>query len=180
MTPSTAIGTRSPNILRRLAAELAKFGAVGIVGIVVQLGTLPLWSLALPATRATIAATLLAIGVNYIGYRYWVYRDADKQTRSREITLFLIFSGIGLVIQTGVVWCLTSSLHLDKGLPLMAFNLIGIGTATMFRFWAYRTFVFTGSKGGPVEEAEQILAGAPAAATAEAGEKPAPKHVGTV
>jgi putative flippase GtrA len=141
-TTISAETTAPPSVLRRLVAELAKFGVVGIVGLVVQFGTLPLMLDVLPATRATMASTAIAIATNYVGYRYWVYRDADKKTRSREITLFLVFSGIGLVIQTGMVYALTGITDMNGKTAVIAFNLIGIAVATLFRFWSYRTWVF--------------------------------------
>lgn len=162
----------APGLLRRLANELAKFGVVGIVGVVIQMVALAILLDAMPGAtvRANIIATLIAIGTNYIGYRFWVYRDADAQTRAREITLFLVFSGIGLVIQNAVLYALTYGLDMHGKSVAMFFTVIGIGVATLFRFWAYRTFVFTRSAesddavtgpvgvGGAVAEAEQILA----------------------
>ncbi|MBC3842593.1 GtrA family protein [Streptacidiphilus sp. 4-A2] len=153
-------------LLRRLANELAKFGAVGIVGVVIQMVALALLLDVMhgATVRANIIATLIAIGANYIGYRYWVYRDADAQTRTREITLFLVFSGIGLVIQNAVLYALTYGLDMHAKSVALFFTMVGIGVATLFRFWAYRTFVFTrsaeadGSAEGAVAEAEAILA----------------------
>ncbi|MFC1414661.1 GtrA family protein [Streptacidiphilus sp. N1-12] len=131
-----------PSVLRRLINELAKFGVVGIVGVVVQLVVLvPLLDV-MQTVRANIVATLIAIASNYVGYRYWVYRDADKKTRSREIMLFLLFSGIGLVVQNGVLYALTYGLDMKSKLASLAFTIIGIGVATLFRFWSYRTWVF--------------------------------------
>ena len=141
-TTLSAETTAPPSVLRRLVGELAKFGVVGIVGLVVQFSMLPLMLEVLPATRASMAATAIAICTNYIGYRYWVYRHADKKTRSREITLFLVFSGIGLVIQTGAVYGLTGLTGATGKTEVMAFNLLGIAVATLFRFWSYRTWVF--------------------------------------
>lgn len=141
-TTLTAESAEPQSVLRRLVGELAKFGVVGIIGLVVQFSTLPLMLEALPATRASMAATAVAICTNYIGYRYWVYRNADKKTRSREITLFLVFSGIGLVIQTGAVYALTGTTGMTGKTAVMGFNLLGIAVATLFRFWSYRTWVF--------------------------------------
>jgi putative flippase GtrA len=173
MSPNQA--PPAPGILRRLANEMAKFGVVGIVGVVIQMVALTALLGVMPGAtvRANIIATLIAIGANYIGYRYWVYRDADAKTRAHEITLFLIFSGIGLVIQNAVLYALTYGLDMHSKSVALLFTMVGIGVATGFRFWAYRTFVFTGSNasaskgtdegadavgGGAVEEAEEILA----------------------
>ena len=197
MTPTTSTGTPAPNLIRRLANEVAKFGVVGIVGVVVQLVAFRFLLDSMPnaTVRANVIATLIAIGTNYIGYRYWVYRDADAKTRTHEIMLFLVFSGIGLVIQNAVLYALTYGLDLHQKSLALLFTMIGIGVATLFRFWAYRTFVFTRSAdsadggavaaaGGAVAEAEQILAenqakgSAADAATAQAAAA-AKKQVGS-
>ncbi|MEZ0093437.1 GtrA family protein [Streptacidiphilus sp. EB129] len=163
-TPGAA--SAATGLLRRLGQELAKFGIVGIVGVAVQLASLTVLLDLMPgaSVRANIIATLIAIGTNYIGYRYWVYRDTDKKTRAHEIMLFLVFSGIGLVIQNGVLFALTYGLDMRSKSVTLVFTIFGIGVATLFRFWAYRTWVFSGKPGsdGPavtaVEQAEQILA----------------------
>ncbi|MHA6760420.1 GtrA family protein [Streptacidiphilus sp. PAMC 29251] len=141
-TISAETATTPPSVLRRLVNELAKFGVVGIVGVVVQLVVLvPLLDV-MQTVRANIVATLIAIACNYVGYRYWVYRDADKKTRSREIMLFLVFSAVGLVIQNGVLYALTYGFDMKSKPASLAFTIVGIGVATLFRFWSYRTWVF--------------------------------------
>ncbi|WP_051943682.1 GtrA family protein [Streptacidiphilus rugosus] len=161
MTATPLGGDRTPGTLRRLLNEVAKFGIVGISGVVIQLMALAVLLDFMQTVRANIVATLIAIATNYVGYRYWVYRDTDKKTRSREITLFLIFSGVGLVIQNGVLYALTYGLDFHTKLENMICSMVGIGVATLFRFWAYRTWVF--KNGVPqaeaaIEAAEQILA----------------------
>jgi putative flippase GtrA len=131
-----------PTVLRRLAGELAKFGVVGLVGVGVQLVALIALLDVMPTVRANVVATLIAIACNYVGYRYWVYRDTDKKTRSREIMLFLLFSAIGLVIQNGVLYALTYGFDMKSKPASLAFTIVGIGVATLFRFWSYRTWVF--------------------------------------
>ena len=163
MTSSPGPAPAAPNVLRRLANELAKFGIVGIVGVVVQLVAFSILLDSMQTVRANIVATLIAIGTNYIGYRYWVYRNADKKTRSREITLFLIFSGIGLLIQNAVLYALTYGLGLDTKLEKLVCTVIGIGVATVFRFWSYRTWVF---KAVP-EAAEAVIEAVDAVGQAE-------------
>jgi putative flippase GtrA len=160
MTASPLNGGRTNRALRRLASEAAKFGIVGVSGVVIQLVSLRILLESMQPVRANVVATLIAIATNYLGYRYWVYRDADKKTRSREITLFLIFSGIGLVIQNGVLYALTYGLGFHTKLESMVCSVVGIGVATLFRFWAYRTWVFRAAPQAEeaVEAAEQILA----------------------
>ncbi|WP_018548086.1 GtrA family protein [Streptomyces sp. LaPpAH-108] len=130
--------------LHRLARELAKFGAVGGAGVLVNLGVFNLVRHVsdLPVVRASIIATIVAIIFNYVGFRYWTYRDRDKGGRTRELTLFLVFSAIGLVIENGVLYLATYGFGWDTPLQSNVFKFLGIAVATLFRFWSYRTWVF--------------------------------------
>ncbi|MEU4112458.1 GtrA family protein [Streptomyces sp. NPDC027717] len=130
--------------LQRLAREVAKFGAVGGAGVLVNLGVFNLvrHTSDLPVVRASIIATIVAIVFNYLGFRYWTYRDRDKGGRPRELMLFLVFSAIGLVIENGVLYLATYGFGWDTPLQSNVFKFVGIGVATLFRFWSYRTWVF--------------------------------------
>lgn len=130
--------------LRRLFRELAKFGAVGGAGLLVNLGVFNLVRHVtdLPVVRASVIATVVAIVFNYIGFRYFTYRDRDKSGRTRELTLFLLFSVVGLVIENGLLFAATYGFGWDTPLQSNVFKFLGIGVATLFRFWSYRTWVF--------------------------------------
>ncbi|MFB7779235.1 GtrA family protein [Streptomyces bauhiniae] len=138
--------------LQRLAREVAKFGAVGGAGVLVNLGVFNLVRHVsdLPVVRASIIATIVAIVFNYLGFRYWTYRDRDRGGRPRELMLFLVFSVIGLVIENGVLYLATYGFGWDSPLQSNVFKFVGIGVATLFRFWSYRTWVFRAlpSEGG--------------------------------
>ncbi|MGR8010176.1 GtrA family protein [Streptomyces hypolithicus] len=130
--------------LQHIGREFVKFGAVGGVGLLVDLGVFNLLRhlTDIPVVRASIVATVVAIGCNYLGFRYFTYRERDKRRRTRELTLFLLFSVIGLVIQSGVLYAATYGFGWDSPLQSNIFKFIGIGIATVFRFWSYRTWVF--------------------------------------
>ncbi|WP_420803146.1 GtrA family protein [Streptomyces spiramyceticus] len=130
--------------MQRLAREFVKFGAVGGLGLAVDLGLFNLLvrHTDIPVVRAGILATIVAIGFNYLGFLYFTYRERDKSGRTRELTLFLAFSGIGLVIQSGVLYVATYGFGWDTPLQNNIFKSLGIGIATVFRFWSYRTWVF--------------------------------------
>ncbi|GHH01983.1 GtrA family protein [Streptomyces rubradiris] len=146
--------------LQRLVREMAKFGAVGGAGVLVNLGVFNLVRNMsdLPVVRASIIATVVAIVFNYVGFRYWTYRDRDKGGRTRELVLFLLFSAAGLVIENGVLYLATYGFGWDTPLQSNVFKFVGIGVATLFRFWSYRTWVFrTLPAGEAVAGAESIL-----------------------
>ncbi|MGW0560224.1 GtrA family protein [Streptomyces sp. NPDC003016] len=130
--------------LERFGREFAKFGTIGGLGLLVDLAVFNLLRhlTDVPVVRASIFATVVAIGFNYLGFRYFTYRERDKNRRTRELTLFLLFSVVGLVIQSGVLYTATYGFGWDSPLQSNAFKFLGIGIATVFRFWSYRTWVF--------------------------------------
>ncbi|MFJ5227028.1 GtrA family protein [Streptomyces sp. NPDC088400] len=130
--------------LDRLVREVAKFGAVGGAGLLVNLLVFNLvrHTTELPVVRASILATVVAIAFNYVGFRYFTYRDRDKSRRTKELTLFLLFSVVGLVIENGVLYAATYGFGWDTPLQSNVFKFLGTGVATLFRFWSYRTWVF--------------------------------------
>ena len=127
-----------------LAREVAKFGAVGALGLVVNIVVSNLiWRTTdFPVVRAGLMGTVVAILFNYVGFRYWTYRDRDKSGRTRELTLFLLFSAAGAVIETGVLYLATYGFGWNSPVQSNVFKIVGIGIATLFRFWSYRTWVF--------------------------------------
>ncbi|MFD8814789.1 GtrA family protein [Streptomyces sp. NPDC059627] len=135
---------RGSSGLQRLVREVAKFGAVGGAGILVNLGVFNVVRHVtdLPVVRASVIATVVAIIFNYLGFRYWTYRDREKSGRTKELTLFLLFSAVGLVIENGLLYLATYGFGWDSPLQSNVFKFVGIGVATLFRFWSYRTWVF--------------------------------------
>ncbi|WP_435840882.1 GtrA family protein [Streptomyces cinnamoneus] len=146
MRPTQSRGKRPSGRDRLLALghEFAKFGTVGGLGIFVNLGVFNVCrgATGLPVVRCSVIATVVAITFNYLGLRYFTYRDRDKTRRSREVLLFAAFSGIGLVIENGVLYTATYGFGWRGPLLGNLFKFLGIGTATLFRFWSYRAWVF--------------------------------------
>ncbi|MGW0391910.1 GtrA family protein [Streptomyces sp. NPDC003042] len=142
---STPKAARLSERLRGLAREVIKFGAVGGLGVLVNFGIFNLLrsTTELQTVRANVIAIVVAIVTNYIGFRYFTYRDRDLGSRRREMTLFVVFSGIGMVIESGVLYAATYGFGWDSSLQNNIFKFLGMGIATVFRFWSYRTWVFT-------------------------------------
>jgi putative flippase GtrA len=146
--------------LRLLYREIAKFGVVGAVGVLVNIGVFNLvrHNTELQTVRASVLATVVSIAFNYVGFRYFTYRDRDKAGRTKELSLFLFFSAIGLVIENGVLYTAVYGFGWDSQLQANIFKFVGIGVATLFRFWSYRTWVFRALPAREaVEQAEAFL-----------------------
>ncbi|MCX5391085.1 GtrA family protein [Streptomyces sp. NPDC006482] len=166
--------------LNGLFREVAKFGVVGGLGVLVNLGVFNLVRhfSDLQVVRASLVATVVAIGFNYVGFRYFTYRDRDKSGRTKELSLFLLFSLVGMVIENGVLYAATYGFGWDGPLASNFFKFFGIGIGTLFRFWSYRTWVFRALPAKEaVQTAESFLEQAPRQATPRQAERRQPDRV---
>lgn len=131
--------------LSRLGGEIGRFGVVGAVAYVVDVGVFNLLRFGVelgPLTSKTIA-TVAAVTVAYFGNRHWTWRERRRHGFRREYTLFAIVNGAGLVIQLACLGFAVYALGLTGQLAEnIAGNVVGVGLGTLFRFWAYRTWVF--------------------------------------
>jgi putative flippase GtrA len=130
--------------LRRLAPEAIAFGIIGAGNTLLYMA---ITYLALPigAVKASVIATVVTTTLAYLANRYWTYRHHTRTALRREYALFFGFNLVGMVIQSGMVAIGKYGFHLteqDDELMFLGVTLIGIAIATVFRFWAYRTFVF--------------------------------------
>jgi putative flippase GtrA len=133
-----------PHRLRALAPEALRFGAVGLANTVLYFVIFNV-TMGIGAVKATVIATVITTTLSYLANRHWTYKHRPKTALRREYTLFFAFNLAGMLIQSGVVGLGKYGLGLNESNDRIAFNLatcVGIGLATAFRFWAYRTLVF--------------------------------------
>lgn len=143
-----------------IGAEGLKFLVVGGAGFVVQMVVqdgLHFEAGVGPITAQTVG-TIGGIILTFFGNRYWTYARKRSHGRAfiRETWQFLLWAVIGWVIQAGLQAAVTYGLGLTDGISYNIATVFGIGIATVFRFWAYRTFVFTGGEELPPVTAEQL------------------------
>jgi putative flippase GtrA len=138
--------------LKRLAPEAMAFGVIGAANTLLYMAIV--WvALPIGAVKASVLATVVTTTLAYVANRYWTYRHHSRSALRREYTLFFGFNLAGMVIQSGAVAIGKYGFGLnetDDKHVIFAITLVGIGLATIFRFWAYRTFVFL--KPQPVDE----------------------------
>jgi putative flippase GtrA len=130
--------------------ELLKFGVVGLVAFVVDVGlynllvygggTGPLHNKPLTASAISVSASVV---VAWLGSRYWTFRHRRRAPVHHELALFVLINAIGLLITMACLGFSRYVLHQEGVLAdNIAKTLVGTGLATVFRFWAYRKFVF--------------------------------------
>ena len=135
--------------VEHLVHEVAKFGAVGLGALVVDVGLFNLlcYGISSPVQGKVLTAKVISVcvatTVAYFGNRYWTFRHRGRTSFHREYLLFFVLNGVGLAISVGCLWLSHyalgfTSAHADN----ISANVIGLGLGTLFRFWSYRRWVF--------------------------------------
>lgn len=134
-----------------LLEQVAKFGVIGVAGFITDVGGFNALRFAggegvlydYPTT-AKIISGVAATFVAWLGNRYWTFKGTRRSSARKEFVLFAGVAGIGVLIAAA---CLFASHHiLGFNSPLadnISANGVGLVLATVFRFWAYRTHVFS-------------------------------------
>ena len=145
--------------------ELAKFGVIGAGGFIIDFGGFNLLfygPLAGHLTTSKIISGVAATVFAWVGNRLWTFRHRRNRAAHHEAMLFFAVNGIGLVISTLWLNFTHDVLNLTSRGQVSLNTIIGIGLATVFRFWAYRQVVFAGEHPGDPEP-EDVDAQAPRA-----------------
>lgn len=164
------MGSLITGMYRRFAgliAEIAKFGIVGFVASLVDLGgaaylqgsglTGPLSAKAISVAVATV--------LSYLGNRYWTFRHRDNHALLREWLVFVGLNVIGLVIAEASIGFTFYVLGYHDKLAYNVASVAGTLLGTAFRYWSYKKWVFIAppiaqEEEELVEEAARELAGA--------------------
>jgi putative flippase GtrA len=163
-----------PDRWQRFAREAVKFGIVGGLNTVINYAVFNALALTVfvdGQLKATVVATVVAAISSYLMNRYWTYRDRPTSAMRREYFLFFLFNTTGLAIELGVLAAAKYGLDIHGLLALNVAKTVGVGLATVFRFWSYRTFVFrpTPAPAGTHEhDADRLAEFDPVAELAEA------------
>lgn len=152
MPPSSPPSSSSPEhhtglrgLVDTIWHEIAKFGLIGLLAFVIDLGGFNLLSHTVLDGKPTTARILSGVAATlfaWVGNRSWTFAHRRSRPVAHEVSLFFVVNGIALGIST---LCLVVShylLGLDSRLADNISTVFGIGLGTLFRFWAYRRWVF--------------------------------------
>jgi putative flippase GtrA len=139
--------------MRALLAQLVRFGLVGAVGLVIDVGVFNLLRITVLAPEAVqhgpiyakLISTSIAIVVNWLGNRYWTFGHARRPRLLREGFEFAVVSVGGMGIGLLCLWVSHYALGFTSLLAdNLSSNVVGLALGTAFRFWLYRVWVFRG------------------------------------
>jgi putative flippase GtrA len=127
---------------RILVKEITAFGLVGAVGFLIDLSLFNLFFNDGQIVAKTISTTV-ATCVTYVGNRYLSFSHRARSKLRREAGFFFLINLIALLGSLVVIGIFSYPLHFKHHLLVMNLvNLFTIGMGTVFRFWAYKRFVF--------------------------------------
>jgi len=152
LTNGLALLSRAREALDVLVREMLKFGVVGAVAFVIDLGGYNLLVFGpnllglngKPLTARIISATVSTL-VAWVGNRLWTFRHRRSREAGHELALYLSFNVIAMVISVACLGISRYGFGLHTQLADNVTNIIGIVLGTLFRFWSYRKWVFAGS-----------------------------------
>ncbi|RJQ83252.1 GtrA family protein [Amycolatopsis panacis] len=152
-----AVLARTPAPLRAVLIkhrELLKFAIVGGTTFLVDNGVWYLLKLtvleAKPTTAKAIAIIVAAIA-SYVLNREWSFRTRGGRERTHEAALFFLVSGIAVVVNLIPLYLSRYALHLEvphvtrlvqEVADFASGSILGMLLAMVFRFWAFKKWVF--------------------------------------
>jgi putative flippase GtrA len=152
---------RARGALDVLVREMLKFGVVGAVAFVIDLGGYNLLVFGphllgmfgqqttqgvlhdKPLTARIIAATVATLAA-WVGNRMWTFRHRRNRQASHELALYFLFNVVAMVISVACLGLSRYVFGLHTQLADNLTNIFGIVLGTLFRFWSYRKWVFAG------------------------------------
>jgi putative flippase GtrA len=127
---------------RILVKELTAFGVVGLFGLVIDL-SLFAWLSPHGALKAKCVSTVTATTFTYLGNRYFSFSHRARTGVARETSFFFGINLIVLIFSELIIALFVYPLHYAHGSGVVFIVNVGtIGMGTVFRFWAYKRFVF--------------------------------------
>ncbi|WP_239134237.1 GtrA family protein [Rugosimonospora africana] len=169
MPVTDALLNKLPRPLRELLRrhnELIKFMLVGgttfIIDTAIFLGLKSTLLESKPLTAKVISTTVATV-VSYILSRQWSFRTRGGRANHHEALLFFLISAIGVGVTVLPLGLSRYVLHLDTPnvsrvtqeiADFVSAQILGTLLAMVFRFWAFRRFVFPHANARPRDRGE--------------------------
>jgi len=142
--------------VRQRASVLARFGVVGVAGIVVNLGVFNALRLG-PlgpddsvggdddrVVTAKVLAAVVSILFAWVAHRGWTFKGQQRHRPAKELALFGAVNAVAIVVEAGLVALTHHGFGWTSLLADNASSLVGIGLGTIVRYFGFTAFVFPG------------------------------------
>jgi len=133
--------------------ELIKFAIVGGTTMVVDLAIFYSLSLSILEQKPVVAKVISGVVATILSYvlnREWSFKHRGGRERHHEALLFFTISGIGVIISAAPLWIANNVFDVRSSVSFTALMIvdfvlnyvIGNLLQMVFRFWAFRRWVF--------------------------------------
>lgn len=124
---------------RELALQFVRFASVGIISLAVDYGFMIILNEAtdMGYFRACAFSYTLSILVNYVLSMRYVFRGREDMSKSKEVTIFLVLSLIGLGLNQMAMWLLVDVLGIFYAMAKILAALM----VTSYNFISKKTFL---------------------------------------
>lgn len=132
--------------MKKLLAQLMKFGVVGIIAFIIDYGLMVLLTQIFGVfylISATISFTVSVI-FNYIASMRYVFTHKEGMSRRREFVIFVVLSVIGLMLNNALMWLGTSV----AGISYLITKLFATAVVMVFNFVTRKRFLDAGDGQG--------------------------------
>ena len=127
---------------RILLKEVTAFGLIGALAFVIDI-SLFTWLAPHGALKAKAISTVVSTTFAYFGNRYLSFSHRARTGIGREGGFFFGINLITLIASELILALFVYPLHFPHGSrTVFVVNLVTIALGTVFRFWAYKRFVF--------------------------------------
>ena len=142
ITPRVSLRDHLRSSWRILLKEVTAFGFVGALAFALDLGVFA-WLSHYGALKANFVSTVTSTSFAYVGNRYLSFSHRARQSIGRESAFFFGINFIALGFSEAVIALFVYPLHYaHDGSTVFLVKLVTIAIGTVFRFWAYKRFVF--------------------------------------
>ncbi len=130
--------------MKKLIAQFAKFGVVGVIAFFIDYGLLALFTEAFGVNyliSATISFTVSVI-FNYIASMRYIFTHKEDMSRRREFVIFVALSVIGLLINNLCMWAGVELL----GIHYLITKIFATAVVMMWNFVTRKKFLDAGEQ----------------------------------
>lgn len=130
--------------MKKLIAQMMKFGVVGIIAFVIDYGLMVLLT-ELVGLNYLVSATIsftVSVIFNYIASMRYVFAHKEGMSRRREFTIFVVLSVIGLGINNLLMWLGTSIM----GISYLITKIFATAVVTVWNFVTRKKFLDAGDE----------------------------------
>ena len=134
--------------MKKLIAQIMKFGVVGVIAFAIDYGLLALLTEAFGVNYLVSATVSFTVSVvfNYVASMRYVFRHKEGMSRRREFFIFVVLSVIGLLINNLCMWAGVELL----GVHYLIVKIFATFVVMVWNFVTRKKFLDAGDEPGEI------------------------------